>query len=65
MKMKNIIKFAGIVAGIVAASVVIDKLIDKAYEGVEEEHEDYADVEEGKFIDVDVSASTCKPALLY
>lgn len=60
MKMKNIVKFAGIVAGIVAASVVIDKLIDKAYEGVEEEHENYADVEEGKSIDVDVSASTCK-----
>lgn len=57
--MKNIVKFIGIVAGIVTASVVIDKVIDKAYEGVAEEHKDYTDAE-GKYVDIDTSASTCK-----
>lgn len=57
--MKNIVKFIGIVAGIVAASVVIDKVIDKAYEGVVEEHKDYTGAE-GKYVDIDTSASTCK-----
>lgn len=57
--MKNIVKFNGIVAGIVAASVAIDKVIDKAYEGIVEEHKDYTDAE-GKYVDIDTSASTCK-----
>lgn len=62
MKVNNIVKFVGVVAGIIAASVMIDKLVDKAYDGVEEDCESNADVE-GKTIDIDVSASTCKTVI--
>lgn len=57
--MNNIVKFIGVVAGIIAASVMIDKIVDKAYDSIEDDHEDNVDVE-GKSINVDVSASTCK-----
>lgn len=59
MKVNSIVKFVGVMAGIIAASVMIDKIVDKAYGGVEDVHEDNVD-SEGKSIDVDVSASTCK-----
>lgn len=57
--MNNIVKFVGVVAGIIAASVMIDKIVDKAYDSIEDDHEDNVDVE-GKSVNVDVSASTCK-----
>lgn len=60
--MNSIVKFVGVVAGIIAASVMIDKIVDKAYGGVEDVHEDNIDTE-GKSIDIDVSASTCKTVI--
>ena len=60
--MNSIVKFVGVVAGIIAASVMIDKIVDKAYGGVEDVHDDNIDTE-GKSIDIDVSASTCKTVI--